>query len=127
MPVNDIIDKNLTFLAYQRIANSLNITLDSIKKMKVSPLMFFALALTEEAGEFAGKVKKIVRNKEINPDKLPESEKTALLYELGDVLWYISQLARILDSDINEVARLNLQKLLDRKKRKVIKSSGDNR
>jgi len=93
--------------------------------MGVSPVMFLALALTEEAGEFAGKVKKFIRNKELNVDNLPKEEKNLLLHELGDVLWYISQLARVLGSNLEEVANLNVNKLLDRKKRGTIKSTGD--
>lgn len=52
----------------------------------------------------------------------------ALLYqELGDVLWYISNLAYELGLDLNETAEENLKKLFSRKKRGKIKGEGDNR
>ena len=47
--------------------------------------------------------------------------------ELGDVLWYISALARDLDIDLDTIAQLNLQKLKDRQERNKIQGSGDDR
>jgi NTP pyrophosphatase (non-canonical NTP hydrolase) len=47
--------------------------------------------------------------------------------ELGDVLWYISALARDLDIDLDTIAQMNLQKLKDRQERNQIQGSGDNR
>jgi NTP pyrophosphatase (non-canonical NTP hydrolase) len=47
--------------------------------------------------------------------------------ELGDVLWYIANLAEDLGYDLAEIADMNLEKLADRANRNVIKGSGDNR
>ena len=47
--------------------------------------------------------------------------------ELGDVLWYLSQIATELDLDLNEVAAQNLEKLFSRMSRNKISGSGDNR
>ena len=47
--------------------------------------------------------------------------------ELGDVLWYVSALARDLDITLEDVANANLKKLEDRKNRNKIKGSGDDR
>ncbi|MFA7365358.1 MAG: MazG nucleotide pyrophosphohydrolase domain-containing protein [Patescibacteria group bacterium] len=47
--------------------------------------------------------------------------------ELGDVLWYISQLSTELNIDLEDVAKTNLEKLLSRQKRNVLGGSGDNR
>ena len=47
--------------------------------------------------------------------------------ELGDVLWYVAQLASELDLDLNQVAEANLQKLLSRQRRGVLSGSGDDR
>ncbi len=47
--------------------------------------------------------------------------------ELGDVLWYVAQLASELDLDLDEIARENLEKLLSRQQRGVLSGSGDDR
>ena len=50
-----------------------------------------------------------------------------LAKELGDVLWYVAQIATELDTDLETVARENLMKLEDRQNRGVLGGSGDNR
>ena len=82
------------------------------------------LGLVGEAGEVADKVKKIIRDKHGLFDK---ESKEALKFELGDVLWYISQLSSELGYELEEVANANLQKLKSRKQRGKIKGNGDNR
>ena len=82
------------------------------------------LGLVGEAGEVADKVKKILRDKKGVFDK---NSKDAIKFELGDVLWYISQLASELGYELEEVANTNLQKLNSRKSRGKIQGSGDNR
>ncbi|WP_269605522.1 nucleoside triphosphate pyrophosphohydrolase family protein [Prochlorococcus marinus] len=82
------------------------------------------LGLVGEAGEVADKVKKILRDKKGVFDK---DSKDAIKFELGDVLWYISQLSSELGYDLDEIASSNLQKLSDRKARGKISGSGDNR
>lgn len=47
--------------------------------------------------------------------------------ELGDVLWYLSQLCNELDLDLGTIADGNLSKLLDRKSRGKLQGSGDDR
>ena len=47
--------------------------------------------------------------------------------ELGDVLWYVAQLASELDLDLDEIAQANLEKLLSRQRRGVLSGSGDDR
>ena len=82
------------------------------------------LGLVGEAGEVADKVKKILRDKEGVFDK---DSKDAIKFELGDVLWYISQLSSELGFELEEVANANIQKLDSRKSRGKIQGSGDNR
>ena len=82
------------------------------------------LGLVGEAGEVADKVKKILRDKKGVFDK---DSKDAIKFELGDVLWYISQLSSELGYELEEVANANLQKLNSRKSRGKIQGSGDNR
>ncbi len=82
-------------------------------------VIYPALGLAAEAGEVANKVKKILRDGEF--------DRKAIADEIGDCLWYIAALCRDLNVSMNDVARSNLSKLEDRKKRGVISGSGDNR
>lgn len=54
-------------------------------------------------------------------------EKKELQKELGDALWYISQIATELGLSLEEIASANLKKLLSRKESGVLGGSGDNR
>ena len=82
------------------------------------------LGLSGEAGEVADKVKKVLRD---HSGKFDMESKEALKLELGDVLWYISQLSTELGLDLDDVAESNLKKLSSRSKRGKISGSGDNR
>lgn len=82
------------------------------------------LGLANEAGEFAGKIKKIFRD---DKGKITKEKKEDLMHELGDVLWYVSQIATELDFKLSDVAQENLKKLFSRKKRGTLHGSGDNR
>ena len=86
------------------------------------PVIYPALGLTNEAGEVAGKIKKIFRDRD---GVMGETEKEALKAELGDVLWYIAQVATELDLSLDQIAEANLAKLLDRQARGKIKGDGD--
>jgi NTP pyrophosphatase (non-canonical NTP hydrolase) len=82
------------------------------------------LGLVNEAGELAGKVKKIFRDK---GGMIEEEDRDALKHELGDVLWYLAQIATELNVSLEEVASANLTKLASRQARGVIRGDGDNR
>ncbi len=87
-------------------------------------VIYPTLGLANEAGEVAGKIKKIFRDKE---GVIGETEREALKAELGDVLWYLAQVATELDLALDEIAEYNIAKLLDRQVRGKIKGDGDNR
>ena len=86
---------------------------------KEKALEYLALGLTSEAGEVAGKVKKIIRDGKGN--------KEAIAYEIGDVLWYCAVLASELGVSLNTIMKKNLEKLHDRKERGTLAGSGDDR
>ncbi len=88
------------------------------------PVIYPVLGLANEAGEVAGKIKKIFRDK---GGEIGAETREALASELGDVLWYIAQVCTELDISLDDVAESNLAKLLDRQSRGKIKGDGDNR
>jgi NTP pyrophosphatase (non-canonical NTP hydrolase) len=88
------------------------------------PLTYPTLGLANEVGEFAGKIKKIFRDKD---GKISKEDKEALKGELGDVLWYFTQICTELGLKLEDVAESNLDKLFSRLKRGKIKGEGDNR
>jgi NTP pyrophosphatase (non-canonical NTP hydrolase) len=84
-------------------------------------LNYLALGLCSEAGEVAGKLKKILRG---DPDRPTNHD---IMLELGDVLWYAFRLADDLGYTPECVLSANRTKLQDRKVRQVLKGSGDAR
>ena len=82
------------------------------------------LGLTGEAGEVSEKVKKILRD---DGGIISKEKKMELKKELGDVLWYVSQIATEIGLSLNDIAEFNIEKLSSRKKRGKIQGSGDNR
>jgi NTP pyrophosphatase (non-canonical NTP hydrolase) len=88
------------------------------------PIVYPTLGLVNEAGEFAGKIKKIFRDKE---GVISEDDRQALKHELGDVLWYLTQICTELDLTLDEVAQANIEKLFSRLERNKIRGEGDHR
>lgn len=87
-------------------------------------IVYPTLGLVNEAGEFAGKIKKIFRDKD---GTFSEEDKEALKGELGDVLWYLTQICTNLGFSLEEIAESNLDKLFSRLERGKIQGDGDNR
>ena len=82
-------------------------------------LVYLALGLSSEAGEVAGKVKKLIRDGLFEPKQLGA--------ELGDCCWYIARLAEALGYDFETLLRWNHNKLTERLSKDTIKGSGDAR
>ena len=82
------------------------------------------LGLVGESGEVAEKIKKILRDKNGYFD---DESKLAIKKELGDVLWYLSNLSNELNFSLNDIAKENLEKLNLRLSKGKIAGSGDNR
>jgi NTP pyrophosphatase (non-canonical NTP hydrolase) len=80
---------------------------------------YLVLGLCGEAGEVAEKIKKTLRDGGGDPAEIAK--------ELGDVLWYLTNLATFLKYDLSEIAQLNKDKLISRLERGTFHGSGDNR
>ncbi len=89
-----------------------------------SNFVYPTLGLAGEAGEVAEKIKKVLRDK---GGKIDDETRAAVEKELGDVLWYVAQLATELGLGLDRVAEANLAKLASRKDRGLLGGSGDNR
>ena len=87
-------------------------------------VIYPTLGLVNEAGEVAGKIKKVFRDKD---GQISPETRDALKSELGDVLWYLAQVCTELDLRLEDVAESNIVKLYDRLERGKIKGDGDNR
>lgn len=83
-------------------------------------LEYLSTGLAAEVGEFCGKVAKGYRGD-------GGIDAVAAAAELGDILWFVAQLADHLQYDLANVAVNNLNKLQSRAERGVLKGNGDNR
>ena len=111
---------------------------------------YMMLNLVAELGEFSGKVAKAIRKKKVsigNPEQQENTYPNELLFnaelyqgspefgefidelkkEAGDILWQLSGLCNVMGWELEDVARMNLEKLADRKNRGVIDGNGDRR
>jgi NTP pyrophosphatase (non-canonical NTP hydrolase) len=91
---------------------------------KDNNFIYPTLGLAGESGEVAEKIKKVIRDKN---GIIDDETREAIKKELGDVLWYVSQLATELGLSLDEVAGKNIEKLYDRMERGKLKGNGDNR
>ena len=99
------------------------------KKIAIYPkvgkkFVYPTLGLLGEAGEIAEKVKKIFRD---GKSRVSRQDIAEIKKELGDVLWYVSQVASEFGIALNDVAKDNIKKLSSRKARGKLHGNGDNR
>jgi NTP pyrophosphatase (non-canonical NTP hydrolase) len=87
-------------------------------------LMYLSMGIAGETGEVVEKVKKLIRPAEV---VIADEKREDLKKEIGDVLWYISQMAKELGLSLEDIAQHNIKKLADRAERGVIHSEGDTR
>ena len=70
-------------------------------------LITAALGMGAESGEFTEVVKKIVfQGKPVNEDNIFHMKR-----ELGDIMWYVAQACMSLDTTIDEIIEMNVEKL----------------
>lgn len=87
-------------------------------------LQYAVLGLCSEAGEVAGKVKKVMRDQDGN---FSAEAKAEIASEAQDCLWYLAAIARELGTNLESMAQANLSKLESRSRRGTLKGSGDHR
>ena len=109
----------MTFKEYQKLSRKTAIYPDLNKNF-----IYPALGLAGETGEVIEAIKKTIRDKNKLIDRQTKSE---LAKELGDVLWYLSQLASELNIPLEEIAIKNIEKLQSRKNRGTLHGKGSNR
>lgn len=73
-------------------------------------LAYYFLGITGEAGEVSEIFKKAVRRGGPNVE-LSMDEREKLIYELGDVLWYVTAIARKYGWNLQDIAEKNIKKL----------------
>ena len=80
-------------------------------------LYYLSLGLTSEAGEVAGKIKKLIRDGKLDIGNLA--------YELGDCFWYLARLCDAIGYEPEDILTININKLLKRKENNTLTGSGD--
>ena len=75
-------------------------------------MIYLTLGMASEAGEFAGKIKKIVRGDVIDPE--------SVVAEAGDVLWYLARICDNMGIQMEDLAEYNMRKLEERKAKNAI-------
>ena len=81
--------------------------LDVSDDADVPRLLTAALGLTAESGEFTEVVKKII----LQGKPYTEENVFHMKRELGDICWYLAQACMALDTTIDEVIEMNVDKL----------------
>tara|TARA_B100000965_G_scaffold397749_1_gene414750 strand:+ start:803 stop:1219 length:417 start_codon:yes stop_codon:yes gene_type:complete len=78
--------------------------------LPIHRLVTAALGITAEGGEFTEVVKKIVfQGKPVTEDNIFHMKR-----ELGDIMWYVAQACMSLDTTIDEIIAMNVEKLAAR-------------
>src|SRR5437762_9475646 len=96
----------MTLEEYQKLAHKTALPV----KIEGS-LTYPVLGLAGEIGELINKFKKIYRD---DNGAVTEKKKAEILEELGDVLWYVSEIAGAFGASLEDVAKTNIEKLAAR-------------
>src|SRR5690554_1806062 len=102
--------------AYQEFVSSVALYPKQQSDQCTISAMYAALGLNGEAGEVAEHIKKWHRGGDLDREKVVK--------ELGDVLWYVTEMCNILDISLEGVFLENQQKLQSRKDRGVLHGHG---
>jgi len=104
----------MTLKEYSKLAREFNVVDEERRESHA------LCGLVEEVGELMGKYKRALRGD-------GELDMEGLKKELGDIIWFVSDLSVQLGTDLEEIALMNLDKLSDRRARGMIKGKGDDR
>lgn len=105
---------------YQQEAEKTAIFPDELPDFIEVGQVYTVLGQSGESGEVEEKLKKAIREND-------ESYIEDMRAEIGDTLWYLSQVCEEFDWELEEIAQDNLDKLSDRRKRGKLTGEGDNR
>lgn len=108
----------MTLNEYQRAA------LETALYPSEQKIIYPTLGLAGESGEVADKIKKVLRDRH---GVFDVTTRTEIAKELGDVLWYVAVLSNDIGYTLDEIGKMNNEKLQSRKRRGVIGGEGDNR
>jgi len=110
------------FTEYETAARAYDFATD--RDSPLNTLWYVSLGLSGETGELSEHVKKHIRD---DNGIMTAHRKELLLREAGDVLWYLTKMAKLLGSSLGEIAQKNIDKLASRAKRGKLSGSGDMR
>lgn len=102
----------MNFDDYQVAANS--------TRLPTADAAYIMANLPSEVGELYGKFARELRDGTAYSDE-------DYAKELGDILWHVACLASDMGLSLQDVAELNVRKIMDRVSRGVVKGSGDDR
>lgn len=121
---------HMSFDNYQEWTNTTAMFGDSIDEAvgvqdnDVVKMLYLSNTINEEAGELAGKVKRMVRD---DKGELSIPNTFGMIKELGDILYYMAQFTQVLGVQMSDVIEYNIIKLEDRTRRDAIQGAGDER
>ena len=92
---------------------------DAMDNLSITDLFVMTTGLGGEVGEVLEKLKKLVRDGTYDGEGLAR--------ELGDVLFYLTTIARKFGYSLEDIMAINVAKLNDRSARGVMRGEGDNR
>lgn len=110
---------------YQEYAGETDEYLERCNHDETVALLCLAAGLASEAGEAAGKIRKLFRDAQ--GMDIDGSRGEAIAAELGDTMWYVARTAAALGYSLEDIAIANLDKLRDRAQRDAISGEGDAR
>lgn len=80
----------------------------AIRPELLDNIQYLAIGLGGESGEVLNELKKMMRD---NDGYINQDAREKIKLELGDVLWYITQLASRFDLNMSNIAEENIKKL----------------
>jgi NTP pyrophosphatase (non-canonical NTP hydrolase) len=87
-------------------------------------IIYPLIGLAGETGEVADKIKKEIRDRD---SEFGTDSRREIAKEIGDVMWYLASLANDLGYTLDEIAKMNIEKIQSRRHRDKIHGDGDNR